>query len=310
VKNDIVGLARVNNQSLNSSVENALDLIGFKIKNKVDSVLIKANLCYYWDSVTGYTTDRRLVSSVIDTLRAKYGLQDADIKIVEADATAMKTCHVFKMLKYEELAREKRVTLKNLSEDDSVTKTVSVKGKGITLDFPKCLLNIDGKSLFVNMPKMKIMSHTIISCAMKNLFGCIATPRKIAYHPMLDETIVAANKVLKPDLTVVDGIVALSSSPVKMNLIISGVNTFSVDWTVARIMKYHHFWINHLQLARREGLGNPRDIALKGENLSALRKEWPHVNVFRLRWQNALQLKLLKAYSRIVGDVIPPFLET
>jgi uncharacterized protein (DUF362 family) len=309
MSSDVVGLVKVADGDITSAVENALGLIGFKTSRKVESVFIKANLCYYWDSLTGYTTDRRLVSSLIDILRKKYGLQDADIKVVEADATAMRTSHVFKMLKYEELAAEKKVTLFNLSEDKVIEKTVNVNNKEISLKIPECLLNLHGKDLFINMPKMKIMSHTTISCAMKNLFGCMAAPRKIAYHPMLDEAIVAMNKVLKPDLIIVDGIVALSSFPVKMDLIVSGFTPFSVDWTVSRIMGYNPSRINHLRLARREGLGDSKDIVLKGEDLSELRKMWPHVNAFRLRWQNRLQLKLLRTYCRIVGDVIPPFLE-
>lgn len=309
MNSDVVSLVKVADGIMTPSVENALDLVGFKVDRKVESVFIKANLCYYWDSLTGYTTDRRLVSSLIDLLRGKYGLQDADIKVVEADATAMRTSHVFKMLRYEELATEKRVTLVNLSEGKVIEKTVNVNGKEISLKIPECLLNIHGKDIFINMPKMKIMSHTTISCAMKNLFGCMAAPRKIAYHPMLDEAIVAMNKVLKPDLTVVDGIVALSNVPVKMNLIVAGLTPFSVDWTVSRIMGYNPSWISYLRLARREGLGNSKGIVLKGEDLSELRKMWPHVNAFRLKWQNKLQLKLLRTYCKIVGDVIPPFLE-
>jgi len=309
MKTDVVGLTKITDGNLTADVAKSLNLIGFKIERKVESVFIKVNLCYYWDSLTGYTTDPKLVSSLIDVLRGNYGLENADIKIVETDATAMRTSHVFKMLKYDKLAQEKKVALCNLSKDKVIEKTVNVNGKVVSLTVPECLLNAIGRDLFINMPKMKIMSHTTISCAMKNLFGCIAAPRKIVYHPILDHAIVGMNKLLRPDLTLMDGIVALSQFPVKMDLIVAGLNPFSVDWTVSKIMGYNPSRIKHLRLAEREGLGDPENIVLKGHDISELRKMWPHVNTLRLKWQNKLQLKLLRTYSKLVGDVIPPFLE-
>lgn len=305
--NDVVGLARVADEDLSVYVSEALDLANFNIKGKVESISIKVNLCYYWNSLTGYTTDPRLVASVIDVLREKYGLHDADIRIVEADATAMRTSHVFKMLNYEELAEEKGVTLFNLSKDNVTVRKVCVNNKELSFKIPQSLLETD---LFINMPKMKIMSATVITCALKNLFGCIATPRKIVYHPVLNEAIVGVNKILKPHLTVVDGIVALGRFPVKMNLIVAGLNPFSVDCVVSEIMGYNPSQIGHLRLGHREGLGGPREIRVVGEDLTKLREMFPHVSALRLKMENRIQMQLFRLYSKIVGDVIPPFLET
>lgn len=64
---------------------------------------------------------------------------------------------------------------------------------------------------------------------MKNIFGCIGYRRKIVYHPFLDEAIVGINKVLRPHLTVVEGLVALGRYPVKLVLIMASADPFSVD---------------------------------------------------------------------------------
>jgi len=305
--NNIVSLARVSDSDLATPVLKTLEAVNFKINPKVDNVLIKPNLCYYWDHLTGYTTDPRLVGCIIDVLRENYGLTGANIKIVEADATAMRNSHAFRMLKYDKLAEEKDVTLFNLAEDKLGTHKVRVAGKEMSFDVPESLLHAD---LFINVPKMKIASTTILTCAMKNIFGCIGAPRKIVYHPILNEAIVGINKILKPDVTVVDGIIALSNVPVRMNLIVTGLDTFSVDWAVSRIMGYGPFWIRYLKIAGKEGLGNPKSVQFEGENWRELRKAFPRVNPFRLKWQNKMQLKLLRLYSTIVGDVIPPFLES
>jgi uncharacterized protein (DUF362 family) len=307
MKKDTVGLTKVTDDNLSTHVARSFDLINFKIDRKVESIIIKPNLCYYWDSFTGYTTDPRLVASIIDVLREKYGLDKVNIKIAEADASAMRTSHAFKMLGYERLAEEKHVTLTNLSAERTTTKKVSIMGKEISYEVPESLLSAD---LFVNVPKMKIMSATILTCALKNIFGCIATPRKLAYHPILEEAIVGINTILKPHLTIVDGMIALSHFPVKMNLLVSGLSPFSVDWTVAKIMGYNPNRIRFLRLARQERLGDPDEMQIIGEKLTDFKNKFPHVNAFRLKWQNKLQLKLLRTYSKIVDDVIPPFLET
>ena len=55
-----------------------------------DRILIKPNLCYYWDYSTGQTTDPRVVSAIIDVIRERVG-NDVDICVAESDASAMKT---------------------------------------------------------------------------------------------------------------------------------------------------------------------------------------------------------------------------
>jgi uncharacterized protein (DUF362 family) len=303
---NFVSLVKKGNVDLYTQVCKALELVDFKADRRIKSVFIKVNLCYYWDSFTGQTTDPNLVAALIEVLRKSYGLSDADIKVVEADATAMKTRYSFKILKYDKLAEEKNIALLNLTEDKTTIKIVKINGKEISFKVPESLLNPD---LFINMPKMKTTTATTITCALKNIFGCIAKPRKYSYHPMLDEAIVGINKILKPHLTLVDGLVALGSHPVKLGLVVAGLNTLAVDWVVSEIMGYSPSSIGHLRLGKKEGLGNISKINVVGEDLGKLREKFPHVSAFRLKYQNKMQLKLFSLYNRVVRDVTPPFLE-
>jgi len=104
----VVSLVRTqgSEEVIKNSISEALSLINFEPKGPVKSVAIKANLCYYWNADTGYTTDPRIVSGIIDWVRERYGM-DTDIRVVEADATAMRTKHAFLILGYEKLAKEK-----------------------------------------------------------------------------------------------------------------------------------------------------------------------------------------------------------
>ncbi|GAH40980.1 unnamed protein product [marine sediment metagenome] len=61
---------------------------------------------YYWDASTGETTDPRIVSSIIDSLRNRFG-DNVDICVVESDASAMRTKYAFKVLGYDKLCEEK-----------------------------------------------------------------------------------------------------------------------------------------------------------------------------------------------------------
>ncbi len=302
---DLVGLTKVQDpKEIKDALLKTLELIGFKPEKHVKTVVIKPNLCYYWKSSTGYTTDPQLVGGIIDVLREMYN-KNLDIKIAEADATAMKTKYAFKMLDYEKLSKEKDVELFNLSEDILEDKEVQVNNRKIKFKIPQILLNAD---LFINVPKLKVMRITTITCAFKNMFGATGYPRKIKYHPFLNEAIVGINKILRPNLTIVDGLVALGRFPVKMGLILASTDSFSVDWVAAQIMGYNPSRIKFLKIAVEENLGNPQNIEIVGESIKTFRKEFPRPSRFsKLLW--SFQLSMLKLYVKVTGDLVPSFLE-
>lgn len=291
-------------EGIRNSLAQALNLINFKSNSDVKSVCIKPNLCYYWNSSTGYTTDPRVVAAVIHWVREIYGL-GVHIRVVEADASAMRTQRAFLMLGYEKLARETKVELFNLSHDSLEERKVRINNREIIFQVPQSLLKAD---LFINVPKLKVMRATRITCAFKNVFGCIGTSRKIVYHPILKEAIVGINKVLHPHLTIVDGIVALGRFPVKLGLIIAGTDPFSIDCVASQIMGFNPSKIGVIKLAAKEKLGNPNGLSIVGDDIESFKRIFPRLNRFSNElWD--LQLKLLTAYQRITGDVIPPILE-
>lgn len=292
-------------EEIKNSIGKALDLIDFKPKGPVKSVDIKPNLCYYWQSSTGYTTDPHLVGALIDCIRERYG-GDIHIRVVEADATAMKTKHAFRMLGYEKLAKEKNIELFNLSNDEISQEKVSVNGHQVSFQIPQSLSKSD---LFINVPKLKTARETVITCALKNVYGCIAYPRKIIYHPILDEAIVGINKILHPDLTVVDGLVALGRSPIRLGLIMVSVDPFSADWTASKIMRFNPSKIKFLKLAMKEKLGNLEGIETRGENVVIFKKIFPKQGFLPTRRLWDIQLRLFSLYSKLAGDIVPPALE-
>jgi uncharacterized protein (DUF362 family) len=291
-------------ENLNEAVSQAIAGTDFSINHKVKTVVIKSNLCYYWGPSTGNTTDPKLVGAVIDNIRQKYG--DVDIKVAEADASAMRTKYAFPVLGYNQLAEEKKVELVNLAEGESEEKKVTINGQELTVKIPQILVKSD---LFINMPKLKMMKATTITCAMKNLFGANAIPRKARYHKNLAEAIVGMNKFLRPDLTIVDGMVALGTHPVRLNLLISGTDSFSVDWVAAKVFGFSPAKIRFLKLAIQEQLGSPKNVVVVGEKPETYSKLFPKQSAISMKSFMKLQFVLLKVYKKASGDIVPPALE-
>lgn len=292
-------------EDITSSISKAVQLANFESRKPISSVMIKPNLCYYWKSATGCTTDPRIVAALVDWIRSEYG-ENLEIRVAEADASAMRTEHAFPMLGYEKMAREKGIKLFNLSTDRLRKMKTMVGPHVFTFEVPQSLIDVD---LFVNVPKVKLMRATKITCAMKNIFGCIGSPRKIVYHNLLSEAIVGINKILRPHLVVVDGLVALGRFPAKLNLIMAGTDAFSVDWIAADIMGHNPKKIPFLKIAMKEGIGESKGILPKGESLGRFRDKFPREGLLFQKWVWDLQFRVLKAYKKLAGDIIPPFLE-
>jgi uncharacterized protein (DUF362 family) len=297
-------------EGIRQAVFRALDLAGFEPSGPVATVAIKPNLRFYWDYSTGETTDPRVVAAVIDYVRERWN-SNARIAVVEADASAMRTQHAFPMLHYDRLAAEKEVELVNLSAGETCEREVAVGKHKFTFPLPQLLFDTD---LFINCPKFKVGPYASgnalhITCCLKNLFGCIAKPRKVGWHPHINEVIVGLSKLIRPHLNVVDGIVALGQRPVKLGAVLAGSDPVAVDSVVARIMRYRPSSVKQVRLAQREGVGSARDVSVVGEDVKALSKLFPSRSplAFKLAWTG--QLSMLRLYAKLSGDAVPPLLD-
>jgi uncharacterized protein (DUF362 family) len=291
-------------ENLISGISRAFKIGKIPVKS-VNSVIIKPNLCYYWDASTGQTTSPKLVGALIEFLRSRWR-NDPEILIAEADASAMKTKYVFRMLGYEDLAKDKEVQLLNLSEKPIVNCRTTIESLNVELPFSKRLLDTD---LLINVPKLKYHRFPKVTCALKNIFGAIAKPYKFSYHPAFSRTIVAANQIVKSDIVLVDGLVVLGNHPKIMKTLLLGQDALAMDCTVSNIMGFNPRSVKYLRLAKRERLGDGDESEIIGEaSLEELKRRFPPVSYWKQRISWGLQLWVVKTYARIVGDTIPPIL--
>ena len=294
----LVGFAKVSNNTVDSMRQAILDClaaINYSFEKEVKNVVIKPNLCYYWDYTTGQTTDPRFTAALIDAIRKKTTVKE--ISLVESDASAMKCKHVFKMMGYDKLAEEYNVKLVNLSEDTCEATKVTVNNHPFTVRVPKTIRDADLK---INVPKIKYTMEEIkITCALKNIFGCNPYPKKFQYHPRLGEAIVAVNKAMKFDLCIIDANTVSGIQPRRLGLVMTSKDPVAIDAAAARIAGVKPRSIKYLQLAQKEGLGTTSFTA-RGISPTYFYQRYPRKNVTKKVMAKAYGLiTLLKLGKRI-----------
>ena len=268
----LVGLVECKTRNVNSikkAIREAFRLIDYSLP-EAEKIVIKPNMCYYWDWSTGQTTDPLFVAALIGLLREEIS-SDVEISIVESDASAMKCKYAFKYLGYEKLAKDCNVDLVNLSVVEAEKTTVKVVDEVFEFSVPKIIRDAD---LCVNVPKMKYMSFTKISAALKNIYGCNPYPKKFEYHSELDKVIVALNKVMPFDLHVLDGLTVCGSKTLRLGLVMVSQDPIAVDAVAATIMGVNPKSVVHLRLAEKEGLGKT-SFVVKGASIDYFRKRFP-----------------------------------
>jgi len=270
----LVSLVKANHRSqFKTAIEKSVDLIGFNFRSNLRKIAVKPNMCYYWDYSIGETTDPKFVAGLVDFLREKVS-SNLEISVVESDASAMKCRYSFRLLGYEKMAKEKKVKLVNLTEDSNEEIEVKTANRSYTFLLPNTIKNAD---LLINMPKIKYMIHTKISCALKNIYGCNPHAEKFRYHPHLNEAIVGLNKIMRPDLCLVDGIMVHGKYTKKLGLVMASTDPVAIDSAAARIVGLNPKRIDHIVLAERVGLGKI-SYETVGESIEYFAQRFPRKN--------------------------------
>jgi uncharacterized protein (DUF362 family) len=268
----LVSLVRISGSDFQRAISASLSLINYEFNNSVAKVVIKPNMCYYWDKCTGETTDPVFIGALIEIIRKQIS-NNVNISIVESDASAMKCKYAFRLLGYEKLARDYGVKLVNLSQDEQKKEKITVDKKSFDLLVPRTIAEADLK---INVPKIKYMGRSgiKISCALKNLYGCNPYVKKFRYHTFLPEAIVAINKVMPFDLCIIDGNIVSGISPRKLKLVMASRDPVAIDVAAATIAWENPRSISYFGLASREGLGTTSYIPV-GESIDYFRARYP-----------------------------------
>jgi uncharacterized protein (DUF362 family) len=194
---------------------------GLRGKRKI---FVKPNISHP-GYIPGVVTDPALLSELVTLLR------DESEEVIVGESNGFNyPCRS---------AFEKSGTVINLSEDQVVKVKFAGEGAIKSLFLPKTVLDADA---VVDIALMKTHEFAVYSGAIKNLFGCVPSNRRIYLHPYLAEVFYRLYTVFKPQLTVMDARVGIEGNgptkgnPVKMGLMLTSGDALAVDMTATKIM--------------------------------------------------------------------------
>lgn len=121
--------------------------------------------------------------------------------------------------------------------------------------------------VIINLPKLKTHSLTLLTCAVKNIFGTIPGFRKAEAHKLhpkpeeFAQMLVHLYQVLPPALSIVDAVTAMdgngpsSGNPFDLGLIMAGTDAVAIDAVAADRVGYPEDFIDTTRLAGEMELG-------------------------------------------------------
>ncbi|MBW2055932.1 MAG: DUF362 domain-containing protein [Deltaproteobacteria bacterium] len=236
---------------------------------KGSMVLLKPNIGVAATPEEGRNTDPRVIEAMIILLR-EVGV--GEIIIGESSVVGTDTLEAFRAAGVDRIARQYGIPLVDLKRHGIVTREVPDP-----LILPSIRLSsiIDEVDLILDLPKLKTIFAVPISIGMKNLKGLLPDAEKKRFHHTdLSKAIVDLNKVVRPRLTVVDGIISSELyEPRETNILIAGGDVLAVDAVASSVIGLDPHEIEYLRLAGRADLGalDLERIDILGESLSESR---------------------------------------
>jgi uncharacterized protein (DUF362 family) len=223
------------------------------------SICVKVNLCDYRKAASGATTDPVLLDALLVALGLRY--PGAEITILENDASSVEAHSLFALLGIRDVAEKRGARLLNVAEGKWVRKSIPKPHIFKELEVPEILTRTD---LFINFAKLKTNLMTKTTGCLKNIFAFLRVKHKSVYHPRIDAVLADMNQVIHPGLCLVDGCIGMEGPgpafgiPKRCELLIGGVDPVAVDACCARIMGFHPWFVGHIRMCHRLGLGNIR----------------------------------------------------
>lgn len=226
---------------------------------------IKPNICTGRDRTGHANVDVNVVKALIELAVEQEG--ELPIKILESNSMSKYADQAFERFGYCEMVQGMRdsgidVSLINLSE----SPRSKIDFDGLYFKNPELptIVTEPGYTTSIALPKTH--SLTMITGALKNLFGLLPKKNQSYYHQDINEVVIDLNRIVQPQLNIIDARVGLegviSGKPKPIGAVIVGRKPASVDATMARIMGFDPERIRHLVMAEEYGLGslNPKVV--------------------------------------------------
>jgi uncharacterized protein (DUF362 family)/Pyruvate/2-oxoacid:ferredoxin oxidoreductase delta subunit len=225
---------------------------------KDQRVLVKPNLLSAKDPSRAITTHPAVVRAVTEQVRELGAVPLLGDSPGGVDRGIKRVWENTKLAQVAEQTGTKLVAF----ESSGVYKKSTPEGK--TYYIAKPVLDAD---VIISLPKLKTHTLTLMTCAVKNMFGSIPGFRKAAYHKEspkpkdFAKVIVDIFSLTKPQLTLVDAIVAMegdgpsSGDPKYLGLLLCSSDAVAIDMVAEGIMGFKPGEIDTTREAQKRDLG-------------------------------------------------------
>lgn len=253
------------------------NFIGYPdVKDK--SILIKPNLLMPAEPFYAVTTHPVLVEAVGETLLE---LGAKEILVGDSPGNALSNIeNLYQRTGISALEKKKGFRLVNFSKE-GIIEIENPRGIVPTIPVSKIIKEVD---YIVNMPKLKTHNFTLITCAIKNMFGSIPGFNKSKMHAIapnpskFSRLLVEIFLAIKPNLNIVDAIEGMEGdgpsggTPRKFNRILMSYDPVAIDSIGSWMLGYNPDDIYTTKIARDIGLGGSslENIELFGAELKEL----------------------------------------
>ena len=218
------------------------------------SIALKPNLVNASRAENGATTHPGVLSGCIEYLQEN-GF--SDISIIESSWVGETTERAMRACGYDKICEEYGVPFFDLKKDQVIQVKTPLRPMGI---FCKAL----DAGFLIDLPVLKGHCQTRMTCALKNLKGCIPDQEKRRFHTEgLFKPIAALASALKPDLVIVDSICGDlyfedGGNPVQTNRMMLGFDAVQMDAYGCSLMGLDLDDVLYIRLAEKWGAGSSR----------------------------------------------------
>jgi uncharacterized protein (DUF362 family) len=265
-------------KEIRGMVERAIELIGGidDIISRGDRVLIKPNVAYELKPGETEVSDPRVAKAVYEILVER----GAKPVIGESSAAGVDGEAALKASGYYDL-RDQGYEVMNLKTQKTV---VLNNPKAKVLKKARIFKLAKEVDAIISLPVIKTHDHEPATLGLKNMKGVMPDSEKKKFHSKygLSQAIADLNLVVKPKLTIVDGIFCREglgypwSEEVEMDLILAGKDPVAVDTVTLLVMGFDPKQQRHAVLAEEHGIGtmDVNEIEVVGEEIESVKRRF------------------------------------
>ena len=246
-------------KEVQGAVDSCLDKLGglSSLIKPDDRVLIKPNILIAKPPEEAVTTHPALIEAIIMVVKK------AGAVPLVGDSPGGLVGNVgehWKVTGIEEVCNRLNVEILNFESSGVYEKRIN----GNHYHIAKPVLDAD---FIINVPKIKTHGLTILTCAIKNMYGTIPGLTKVNYHKEAPkpsdfaELVVDIFALSKPGLNIVDGIIGMdgngpsAGNPKEMGLILASTDSVAIDSLICQILGKNPLKVPTNKNAYERGLG-------------------------------------------------------